>query len=366
MKLRAARSAALDWLRQRVAAEPWFLGAYLGGSAAALDPEVELPLDSDLDIFVVGTATEPAFASGKLVHAGVLLDVSALPWPALADLSALLSDYHLAPGLRAGRILADPQGVLGRTQHAVASRFAEEAWVCRRCDHALAVSADRLRPPDPARPWHQRVTTWLFGAGVQAHVPLVATLQNPTVRLRHLRVRAVLRAYGRTDLYEEMLDVLGCAELSPARAARHLAALETTFDAAAAARRSPYRFAGDISPAARPIAIDGSRALIGQGDHREAVFWILATFARCQAILQADAPDTARALAPDMAELLADLGIRSDADLAARTEVARRFLPQVREAAAGIIRANPTILHGREPAGRGSGAPLGHDDGPAH
>ena len=35
-----------------------------------------------------------------------------------------------------------------------------------------------------------------------------------------------------------------------------------------------------ITPAARPIAIDGSRELIEAGAHREAVFWIVATFAR--------------------------------------------------------------------------------------
>ena len=49
-----------------------------------------------------------------------------------------------------------------------------------------------------------------------------------------------------------------------------------------------FLFSGDITPQARGVAIGGSQALIDRGDHRDAMFWIVATFARCHAILAAE------------------------------------------------------------------------------
>ena len=339
MTVGSARAAALEWVRDHAAREGSFVGAYLGGSTATLASEHELPASSDVDIFVVARTSEPPPGPGKLLHRGVLLEVTWLPWDRLASPEEVLGSYHLASGLHLGRILADPSGDLGRVQAACRARFAEPAWVRRRCDAALAGSAGWLAQVDPSAPWHDQVTTWLFGTGVTCHVLLVAALRNPTVRLRYLRARQVLAEHGRGDLYAEMLEHLGCAGMSPERAAEHLAALAETFDAAARVLASPYRFATDISVAARPIAIGGSEALIAAGDHREAVFWMLATFARCQAVLAADAPALRAALAPAFEALLADLGIRGSRDLRSRAATVLRFHPRLREAAEAILTA---------------------------
>lgn len=81
--------------------------------------------------------------------------------------------------------------------------------------------------------------------------------------------------------------------LTPAaqRGQHHLRELATTFDATVQVAKTPFFFSSDITPTARPIAIDGSQRLIDSGDHHEAVFWIIATFARCHTILAADAPN---------------------------------------------------------------------------
>ena len=77
-------------------------------------------------------------------------------------------------------------------------------------------------------------------------------------------------------------------------------------------------FAADLTPAARPVAIDGSRALVEGGNHREAVFWIVATAARCQAVLADRAPALARDREPAFRALVADLtGMRTPADILA-------------------------------------------------
>src|SRR5439155_6092998 len=116
-------------------------------------------------------------------------------------------------------------------------------------------------------------------------------------------------------------ELLGCARMGRVRVEQHLAALTEVFDVAKAVVKTPFFFASDISEIARPLAIDGSRELIERGDHREAVFWIVATYSRCQKILFHDAPrEVHDRFSPGYQELLGDLGITSPADLRPRGE----------------------------------------------
>ena len=89
--------------------------------------------------------------------------------------------------------------------------------------------------------------------------------------------------------------------------------------APAAAPRLP--FAADLTPAARPVAIDGSRELVDGGNHREAVFWVVATAARCQAALNVLAPALAAEREQAFRALVADLtGLRSPTDVLTRRD----------------------------------------------
>src|SRR5439155_16138520 len=121
-------------------------------------------------------------------------------------------------------------------------------------------------------------------------VRLVAGLKSPTVRKRYLAVRELLAEYRYSDFYESLLETLGCVRMDRERVEHHLAALTQAFDAAKSVVKTPFFFASDISNIARPIAIDGSRDLIECGCHREAIFWMVATYSRCQKVLCHDAP----------------------------------------------------------------------------
>ncbi|HET7095074.1 MAG TPA: hypothetical protein VFI22_16400, partial [Thermomicrobiales bacterium] len=192
--------------------------------------------------------------------------------------------------------------------------------------------------------WPERVTAGLFAAGVTTHILLVAGLRNPTVRRRYLTTRELLTGCGRLDAYAPLLDLLGCGRMTRSQVERHLDALAVAFDAAKAVVTTPFSFAGDISDLARPLAIDGSRALIDAGDHREAVFWIAATWSRCQLIWQRDAPAEVRhAFDAGYGGLLADLGIASPADLRRRRNAIGAALPWIGEVADDIIAASPAI-----------------------
>ncbi|MFF2897553.1 hypothetical protein [Streptomyces sp. NPDC057966] len=343
MRVGTARSAAVQWVAEHARPDAGFRGACFSGSTVGLPDDAELSPFSDVDVVVVTAAPGPPAGPGKFRFRGALLEVSHLPWDELASADGVLSSYHLAGSFRRDTVIDDPTGRLRELRADVSHRFAERCWVRRRCLDAERRIETRLAAFDASAPFHEQVTSWLFPTGVTTHVLLVAALRNPTVRLRYPAAREVLDAYGQAHLYPELLELLGCARLSAARTGRHLDELARTFDATAEVARTPFFFSGDITAGARPVAIDGSRYLVERGDHREAVFWIIATFARCHTVLAADAPALHRARLPAFLAAVADLGITSADDLVRRGEEVIAFLPTLRRTAETILAANTGI-----------------------
>ncbi|TDF95100.1 hypothetical protein [Paenibacillus piri] len=338
MNVGLARAAAAEWVKEHASRADGYCGAYFSGSTIILADDAELPASSDVDVVVVTEQAEPPIKLGKLFYRGTLLEITYLSWNEIASVEVVLTSYHLAGSFRTNTIIDDPTGHLRSLQAEVSRHFAERDWVRRRCANARIKIENGLRSIDASAPLHDQVMSWLFPTGVTTHVLLVAALRNPTVRLRYLAARSALTDYGHADLYPELLKLLGCDQLSPQRVEQHLGELARTFDAAAAAARTPFFFSTDITAAARPIAIDGSRELIQSGSHREAVFWIVATFARCHKILAADAPpELQRTLLPAFEAMIADLGITSAGDLTGRAEQVIRFLPVLWETAEAIM-----------------------------
>jgi hypothetical protein len=346
MKVEEARKVAARWVAQHASREAGFLGAYFSGSTVGLPGEAKLAESSDIDLIVVTSLAAPPAKPGKFRFEQALLEVTYLSWNQLASAETVLSDYHLAGSFRTDTIIADPTGRLRRLQAEVAPRFAEKPWVLRRCRHALARIERGLRGIDLAAPRQDQVLGWLFPTGITTHVLLTAALRNPTIRLRYLAVREVLEAYGLGATYAELLQLLGCSQLTARRTEEHWEALERTFDTAAARAATPFPFSSDITPSARSVAIDGSRELIQRGRHQEAVFWITATFARCHKILAADAPEEGERLAPDFLALLTDLGVGTTEALLRRADEVLQYLPRLMSAALTIVDANPDIHPG--------------------
>ncbi|GAA1952106.1 hypothetical protein [Kitasatospora viridis] len=343
MDVGSARAAARHWVTTTGRTRPGYLGAYLVGSTTALPDRAELPLGSDVDVMLVTRQPLQGFKLGKFEHRGVLLEVSHLAWEQLGSVDAVLADYHLAGGLRRDTVIDDPSGALRGLQREVAARFAEPDRVRLRCRGVRERITTALTAADEAAPWHDRVTGWLFPTGVTAHLVLVAALRNPTVRLRYLRAREALGEFGLADRYPALLHLLGADQLTPAQVRGHVDALAITFDAAARVAVTPFAFSTDITPPARPIAVDASYELVRRGDHREAMFWIIATFARCHKILAADDPATEAALAPLFDAAVADLGITSDRDLRRHAGATLDALPGLWDTAEQIIGASARI-----------------------
>lgn len=344
MLLKHAKAAACQWVLEEAGKIPGFAGAFYHGSTNWLPDDADLPASSDVDVMVVLADAEPPVKLGKFHYHDVLLEVSYLTQEQLQSSDLVLGNYHLAGSFHTPSIIADPSGHLTDLQAAVARDYAKRDWVSRRCAHARDKVLHNLQSLQESAPFHNQVGAWLFATGVTTHMLLVAGLKNPTVRQRYVTTRALLTEYGHLDFYETLLELLGCAQMSPARVEQHLAALAEVFDVAKAVVKTPFFFASDISDHARPIVIDGSRALIEQGLHREAIFWMVATYSRCQEVLRHDAPiELQEQFSPDYRHVLGDLGITSFADLQQRGEQVRRLLPRVWEVAEAIMAANPGI-----------------------
>jgi hypothetical protein len=344
MNVTQARAVARQWVLEEASPAPGFAGAIFHGSSNWLPGDAPLPATSDLDLFVAHADANPPPKPGKFVYRGVILDVSSLPVDQLRSPSMVLGRYHLAGSFRTSSVIADPSGRLTSLQAAVASDYAKRPWVAQRCEDARDNVLRHLESLREGEPFHDQVTAWLFATGVTTHILLVAGLENPTVRRRYLAAEDLLADYHRLDFYETLLASLGCAQIGRIQVEQHLAALTDAFDAAKAVVKTPFFFASDISDLGRPIAIDGSRELIADGHHREAVFWIVATYARCQKIIYHDAPPAMRhRFDPGFRHLLGDLGITSFADLQERGEQVLSLLPHVSAVASAIMAANPAI-----------------------
>lgn len=339
-----ARAAADRWVAAHARPTPGYLGAYFSGSTVGRPDDAELPPSSDVDVVVVTQEDEPPAKPGKLHHEGALLEITYVPWAELRDPEAVLGSYHLAGSFRTDTVIDDPTGGLRALYAAVAPRFAERSQVRRRCQDARRRVVDRLAAFDAAAPFHEQVPAWMFPTGVTTHVLLVAALRNPTVRLRYPAVREVLAAHGQPELYPQLLALLGCAEVSERVVRRHVAELTRTFDATAPVARTPFFFSSDLTERARPIAVEGSLELIDRGEHREAVFWIVATLARCHTVLAVDAPALHRARLPAFEAAVAELtGITRTADLLERRETVLSFLPRLDTATESVLAAHRDI-----------------------
>lgn len=343
MQAGTARDIARRWVEETASRLTGYRGALWHGSIISIPDDAPLQPTSDIDIVLIvdDPASQPKV--GKVESDGVLLDVSYVAWDEISSPDRVLENHSLAPTLRNPEIIADPAGAIARIQHEVAANFARRVWVERRCESVRDRIVRNFGSLDPARPFPDLVSAWLFGTGLTTHVLLVAGLCNPTVRKRYLAVRELLEDYGHVEWYGDLLDLLGCTGMTRTQAERHLATLAEAFDAAIPVVRTPFFFASDITEPGRRISLDGSRDLIESGNHRESVFWLVATYARVQTIFHHDAPELEERHAPGFHELLDDIGITSLADMERRGGEVEAFLPRLMERAQVIMDETPEI-----------------------
>jgi len=341
-----AKAIAREWVFAEASKLPGLWGAYFAGSINWCADDAVLPATSDVDLVLVFESDSQLRERAKFLQNGVVIEATRFSVDQLRPPERVLGDYHLAGAFRTPNIILDPTGHLTALQSAVSHDFAKRYWVQQRCADVRRRILDMLNRLPQAPGLYEHVVGWLFPTGQTTHLLLVAGLRNPTVRKRYVAVRELLIEYGQFDFYEELLELLGCARMDRACVEHHLRSVAAAFDAAKTVTKSPFPFGADLTDTSRPIAIGGSQELIEAGLHREAVFWLVATYARCEKVLSTDAPAMAPAFEAGYRDLLQDLGIGSFADMQRQAGRVKAMLGRVWEVAEAIIAANREITDG--------------------
>jgi hypothetical protein len=339
MIVREARAIAREWVEQYGSRIPGYCGAYLSGSFLQAAEDDIWPETSDIDIVAVIDGEIPEIKPGKFIYSSVLLEVSLIHKKEYASMEHILSTHYLAYALHMDGILNDPHGFLEPLHLEVKEQYAREYWVHKRCQSFIAHIRDSVAHFNRSAPFHEQVTGWLFRTGITAFPILAAALKNCTVRKRYTAARTVLEEYGLMDFYPPLIRLLTGDAFKAGSLPGFLKELETTFDLAANTRgpSARYPFRSDISFSSRPVAIDGSRRLIESAYPMEAVFWMVATFARCHAILSMDAPQLQQKRLPAFHAFMSGLGITGTDAMGRRNEELLAFLPEVEHIADAII-----------------------------
>jgi hypothetical protein len=326
-----------EWIDANARQMSGFVGAHLMGGVLAMPKDALFPAASDLDFNIVCEGARET-KTYDIAQQGLILEYSVVDASRYCAADDVLANPELACNLAADSILTDPHGLLASLHQEVAAQYACRRWVQARCDyekqvvhHALE-GLSRAGTPHEA-PW-PALNVALFLSGLMAE----ASLQPPTHRRSLVLLRNTLGAYGRADLHEALLCLVGFANLTRPQVERYLGDCADAFDRATAVTHTPVPFQYKFQPHVRPYIVDGAREMIEQGCHREAMFWISGFLTFANAAIQADAPAAERPLYQAKVDrLLDDLGFCTMADVRARAAAARDLAAAVFDIADTLI-----------------------------
>jgi len=143
----------------------------------------------------------------------------------------------------------------------------------------------------------------------------------------------VLQEHGFGDFEGRLEDALGCRGMTAEELLPHMDALERTYYRAMNTNgpSENYAFRSDIRPDVQAAAIGGTRALLLGAHPSDAVFWMMATFARCMIVLRMDDMNAYAASLPDMQAFAAALGVGDEKSVADRQLLAWRTLEEAEQ-----------------------------------
>lgn len=334
--------AATECVSELCLPQTGFVGALLAGSSLELRPQDELSPFSDVDILALYSDRSAVSRPGKVVRDGIVFEVSTANWAEIADVARASSSYWLAPTLSRGVVLSDAKDWLVPTVVEARRSYRRPSAVRRRCDDVVERARGHLMQASDSVLDFPALQSWFFATAVQCHLALVAALRNPTGRLRYLRVRELWQEESADQkAYEALLDVLGCTSWTVEQTRRHFTRMTEAFDyTSSRAGTIDGRYASDVTGTARTATVEGTRHLLDNECHREAVFWIGVTLLRCQALTalrDADAAKT-QVISRHVRDFFADLGVTDLPTLSERIRYSRASLEQVRRFSLEIAR----------------------------
>jgi hypothetical protein len=306
-RLRAADAVqvAREWVAEVAARRTDFCGAHLMGGITELAPDDLFDAESDIDIgILVSTAPQPGHETADEPYRGLIMEAGFRHVSQYDSPEKVLSNPEIANHIAVNAVLADPLGIIGAIQPAVARDFAEHRWVVARCDdekHRVDIALAALHA---AKSSPEFLIHLMFALQGMTALLAVSMLRNPTHRRCLVRFRAQLHEVGRPELADEALNVLGVADMPRPAVSHFFDRNASAFDRAVAVHQTPALFDFKIRAYLRPYTIDSIRPMVEGEDYREAMWWIGGGIVVAVGVLMNDAPATER---PQYETLLGDL-----------------------------------------------------------
>lgn len=349
MKVREVKEIAEQWVSEQAAKIPGFAGAFYTGSITSLPDQEDYSTSSDVDLYIVIDGDMPENTRHvKFDYKGIILEPNYVSSQRHRTPEQLLANHFLAFHFRVPNIISDPSGNLTALQKAVARDFAKRQWVEERCQSefqaALRWAEKCLSVESEDDYMLERVANLVGSVVFGVSVPALADLRSPTVRKCLVLYHEVLAKYGKLSYFEDVLAVLGCAELGESDVAALLEDTTTAFNKAVQVIKTPFFADWNICEAARPISIGGSQELISNGYYREAVLFIMIVFNSAILAIQNDAADDEKLpFLCSYQKALDVLGFGTEKDFFHRVDQWKETLNEIWDITGEILDMNPEI-----------------------
>jgi hypothetical protein len=329
------------WVDECGSHTPGFCGAHLMGGILSLPKESVFPPSDDVDFSLVLQNTQE-WETHDIAYKGLLLECGTVGIQYYRSPEAVLSNPQLASNLAVDSILSDPAGLLTPLHAVVKQQYAKRRWVQARCAFEKNLVTHSLEEvsqvTSPAGAFVPLAAAIVYMAGAL----IAADLRPPTHRRALILMRDVLYQQGRAELQEQALRLLGCAHLTRQQVEAFLQDAASAFDRAVEVTRTAIPFGFKLQPHVRPYLVDGLEELIQQGNHREAMAWIMIVLWLANTAIQHDAPEAEKPFfQAKLDRLFQETGFTTPTDVVTRLQGARQLAGKIFMIADGMVEHRP-------------------------
>lgn len=332
LRVSDAKRAARHWVEEKAPSFHSFRGALLRGSTVWMQDDEPWDDASDVDVTIYFADPHETIRHQKLRYEGVVLEPSPSNIDAIADPERLLGNPYDAHNFFKGCVLADVDGQLARTCAAVQARYHRAEHVRQRLEWVRGNAVGKLTWAKDARgtdalPHHLGFILGL--RNIAALLPIAACI-NPTMRRCIQYAGDILAGYGRRDLHEELLGLLGSADLTAEQVERHVRILPAMQEDARSVFRTEYFGSFELDPLILSKSLAGIDRMVSTGYAREAFLYVhFLHYAYHSAIANDGDNVLRRRYRPHFDALMAESGINGLADLQARHRAALAYLDRL-------------------------------------
>jgi hypothetical protein len=326
-----ARAIAERWVAEELGRSAGDVVCVLtSGSINHMPDSDPFPASSDLDLLlVVPEIDRERHWVSKFSYQGIALELGYVPRERLRSAEVVLGDFALAEHVVHGKVLFDPERIVGGLRAAIAAEFADRRWIRRRCragaEHALSL----IKAFESDGSLFHLTGVTFHALRCMGQMALVADLQNPTGKQALVKARGVFTTYGLADEHDRLLRLLGAAELGSEAIFEVAAHCRDALGQASEVMRT--RFMGDsmVNVHSLPALDQLVPACVAAGTGREIFAWIGTLFAHVMIAIMNDAP-------AEVAAAATETYVRDMGRIGAAT---------VEEARARMLACRPALAH---------------------